>query len=163
MIHAPHEPSKSQIKKLIKNYSNSGLKTVILNDYESILSSTKKIIIVGEVGFLSDLYWLSIISYVGGGFSSGLHNIMEPAIASNPIVFGPRHHKFVEAKQSINLGGGFCINDSISLENIMKKLLSNKSLLEKSSKASFKLIKKNTGASKRIIDSILLIKMDFFY
>ena len=51
------------------------------------MSSTKKIIIVGEVGFLSDLYWLSIISYVGGGFSSGLHNIMEPAIASNPSCF----------------------------------------------------------------------------
>ena len=155
VIHAPHEPSKSQIKNLTKNYANYGLKPVILKDYESILSSTKKIIIVGEVGFLSDLYWLSLISYVGGGFSSGLHNIMEPAIASNPIVFGPRYHKFVEAKQSINLGGGFCAHDSIKLENVMEKLLSNKSLLLKSSKASFKLIEMNIGASKRIIDGLL--------
>ena len=44
------------------------------------------------------LYWLSIITYIGGGFSSGIHNIMEPAVASNPVVFGPRHQKFSEAE-----------------------------------------------------------------
>ena len=89
MIHAPHEPSKKQNKSIIKNYSKSGYESVILNDLESIKTSSKKIIIVGGVGFLADLYWLSTISYIGGGFSSGIHNIMEPAIASNPVVFGP--------------------------------------------------------------------------
>ena len=80
---------------------------------------------------------------------------MEPAIASNPVIFGPKHLKFIEAEQLISLGGGFCINDTISLENTMKTLLTNESLLIKSSKASFKLIKKNIGASKRIINGIL--------
>ena len=46
VIHAPHEPSKSQIKNLIKNYSNSGLKTVILNDYESICLLQKKLLLL---------------------------------------------------------------------------------------------------------------------
>ena len=128
---------------------------MILNNLESIQTSSKKIIIVGGVGFLADLYWLSTISYIGGGFSSGIHNIMEPAIASNPVIFGPKHLKFIEAKQSISFGGGYCINDTISLENIMKTLLTNESLLIKSSKASFKLIKKNIGASKKIINGIL--------
>ncbi|GIR30608.1 MAG: hypothetical protein CM15mP44_8910 [Candidatus Neomarinimicrobiota bacterium] len=38
------------------------------------------------------------------GFSSGIHNIMEPAVASNPVVFGPRHQKFSEAELIIKLG-----------------------------------------------------------
>ena len=76
-----------------------------------------------------------------GGFHQ-IHNIMEPAVASKPVIFGPKHLKFIEAKQSIILGGGYCINDTISFENIMKTLLTDKSLLIKSSKASFNLIKK---------------------
>ena len=155
VIHAPHEPCKKQTKSIIKNYSKLGYESVILDDLESIQTSSQKIIIVGRVGFLSDLYWLSTISYIGGGFSSGIHNIMEPAIASNPVVFGPKHLKFIEAEQSITLGGGYCVNDTVTLENTMKTLLLNKRLLIKSSKASFNLVKKNIGASKRIINCIL--------
>ena len=155
VIHAPHEPSKKYNENIIKNYSKSGYESVILNDLESVKTSSEKIIIVGAVGFLVDLYWLSTISYIGGGFSSGIHNIMEPAIASNPVVFGPNHLKFIEAEQVITLGGGYCVNDIVSLENTMKTLLTNESLLIKSSKASFNLIKKNIGASKKIINCIL--------
>ena len=154
VIHAPHEPSKKQTKSIKKNYSKSGYESVILNDLESVQFSSKKVIIVGVVGFLADLYRLSTISYIGGGFSSGIHNIMEPAVASKPVVFGPNHLKFIEAQQSIILGGGYCINDTISFENIIKTLLTDKSLLIKSSKASFNLVKNNLGASKKIINGI---------
>ncbi len=155
VIHAPHEPRKKQIKSIKKNYSKLGYESMILNDFKSIKTSSKKIIIVGEVGFLADLYWLSTISYIGGGFSSGIHNIMEPAIASNPIIFGPKHLKFIEAEQLIALGGGYYVNDTISLENTMKTLLTDENLLIESGKASFELIKKNIGASKGIINGIL--------
>ena len=90
----------------------------------SLPSSKKKIIIAGEVGFLSKLYWLSIITYIGGGFSSGIHNIMEPAVASNPVVFGPRHQKFSEAEVILKSGGGFCVYNSKTVESTFKKLLS---------------------------------------
>ena len=115
----------------------------------------KEIIIVGEVGFLSKLYWLSIITYIGGGFSSGIHNIMEPAVASNPVIFGPKYHKFIEADMILKLGGGFCVSDSNSIEMTFKKLLSDKPLLEKSGKASLNLVLNNIGSSERIINGIL--------
>ena len=70
-------------------------------------------------------------------------------------MLGPNHLKFIEAEQVITLGGGYCVNDIVSLENTMKTLLTNESLLIKSSKASFNLIKKNIGASKKIINCIL--------
>ena len=82
-------------------------------------------------------------------------HIMEPAVASNPVVFGPRHQKFSEAELILKLGGGFCVHDSNTVESIFKKLLSDKLLLEKSGKASFNLILNNIGSSERIINGIL--------
>ena len=156
IIRAPHEPSHNCINNIKDTYSKLGHDSIILKDLESIESSKKGIIIVGEVGFLSKLYWLSIITYIGGGFSSGIHNIMEPAVASNPVVFGPKHQKFNEAELILRLGGGFCVYDSISVENTFKKLLSDKPLLVKSGKASFNLILNNIGSSERIVNGILL-------
>ena len=156
IIHAPHEPSHNCIKNIKDTYSKLGHDSIILKDLKSIESSKKGIIIVGEIGFLSKLYWLSIITYIGGGFSSGIHNIMEPAVASNPVVFGPKHQKFNEAELILRLGGGFCVYDSNSVENTFKKLLSDKSLLEKSGKASLDLILNNIGSSERIINGIFL-------
>ena len=156
IIHAPHEPNHKQIKYIKDTYSKFGHDPVILKDLDSIESSTKEIIIVGEVGFLSKLYWLSIITYIGGGFSSGIHNIMEPAVASNPVIFGPKYHKFSEADMILKLGGGFCVSDSNSIEMTFKKLLSDKPLLEKSGKASLNLVLNNIGSSERIINGILL-------
>ena len=156
IIHAPHEPNHNCIKNIKDTYSKLGHDSIILKDLKSIESSKKGIIIVGEIGFLSKLYWLSIITYIGGGFSSGIHNIMEPAVASNPVVFGPKHQKFNEAELILRLGGGFCVYDTNSVENTFKKLLSDKSLLVKSGKASFNLILNNIGSSERIINGILL-------
>ena len=154
IIHAPHEPSHHYIKKIKNAYSKSGHDSIILKDIKSIESSKQEIIIVGEIGFLSKLYWLSIITYIGGGFTSGIHNIMEPAVASNPVIFGPKHQKFSEAELILNSGGGFCVRDINSVERAFKKLLSDKPLLEKSGKASLNLILNNIGSSERIINGI---------
>ena len=156
IIHAPHEPNHNYIRSIQDIYSKFGHDSIILEDLESIESSKEDIIIVGEVGFLSKLYWLSIITYIGGGFSSGIHNIMEPAVASNPVVFGPRHRKFSEAEFILKSGGGFCVGDSNSVESAFKKLLSDKPLLEISGKASLNLILNNIGSSERIINGIFL-------
>ena len=156
IIHAPHEPNHNCIRNIKDTYLKFGLDSIILEDLESIESSKEDIIIVGAVGFLSKLYWLSIITYIGGGFSSGIHNIMEPAVASNPVVFGPKHQKFSEAEFILKSGGGFCVYDSNTVQSTFKKLLSDKPLLEKSGKASLNLILKNTGSSEKIINGILL-------
>tara|TARA_B100000900_G_scaffold395343_1_gene393636 strand:+ start:237 stop:1511 length:1275 start_codon:yes stop_codon:yes gene_type:complete len=156
IIHAPHEPTNQYIKNIKDAYLKFGHDSIILKDLDSIESSKQEIIIVGEVGFLSKLYWLSIITYIGGGFSSGIHNVMEPAVASNPVIFGPKHHRFSEAQLILKLGGGFCISDSNTFESTSKKLLSNKTFLEESGKASLNLILNNIGSSERIINDILL-------
>ena len=45
--------------------------------------------IVDYVGILADLYKYSSLAYVGGGMGEkGLHNTLEPAYFSKPIIIG---------------------------------------------------------------------------
>ncbi|MEY2651551.1 MAG: hypothetical protein RLZZ321_644, partial [Bacteroidota bacterium] len=56
----------------------------------------------------------------GGGFSGSLHNILEPAAYGLPILFGPKHGKFPEAQQLIDLGFAKEVCNATELENGLK-------------------------------------------
>ena len=79
---------------------------------------------------------------------------MEPAIASNPVIFGPKYQKFNEAEQILKSGGGFCVQNSESIERIFSELLNSRDLLKKSGEASLNLITSNIGASDLVRDKI---------
>ena len=74
---------------------------------------------------LSRLYWQGQIAYVGGGHSTGVHNVMEPAVARLPVIFGPRYHNSHEAEELINNNGGFCVKDGQEFLSIIKNLISD--------------------------------------
>ena len=87
---------------------------------------------------LSGLYKYGNLAYIGGGFGSGIHNILEAVTFGLPVVFGPNYHKFNEAIDLINHNAAISISNyeelkaaieistnfdkSISL-NYIKKLL----------------------------------------
>ena len=53
---------------------------------------------------LSALYNYASISYVGGGMGEeGLHNTLEPAYFSKPIIIGKNYKKFDEATEMLSL------------------------------------------------------------
>lgn len=54
--------------------------------------------IVDKVGLLKDAYRFADIAYVGGGFTHGLHNVLEPFVYKLPLIFGPSYEKFPEAR-----------------------------------------------------------------
>ena len=87
-IWAPHDPSKKNIERIEDYFRSSDITTNRLgnNDVNKI---DGKVMIVDSIGRLSQLYWDAQIAYIGGGFSSGIHNVMEPAIARLPVFFGP--------------------------------------------------------------------------
>ena len=74
---------------------------------EATTDNIKKhsILIIDNIGMLSNIYQYANVSYIGGGFDSGIHNILEAAAFGCPTLFGPKHHKFKEAIDLIKLGG----------------------------------------------------------
>ena len=65
------------------------------------------------------------LSYIGGGFGKGIHNILEPAAFDTPIIFGPHYNKFNEAKDLIEIGGAKSIKNFNELQEAFSCFFSN--------------------------------------
>ncbi len=150
-ILAPHKIEKEKILGLTGSiskktvlFSNSNIETV--HDYD--------VLIIDNIGMLTKIYNYADIAYVGGGFSTGLHNTLEPAVFGIPVIIGPNYKGFKEAEELVEQKGILPIHDSWSLSEILKKLLSNPELLERTGKINTAYINKNKGASIQIMDHI---------
>ena len=65
------------------------------------------VLVIDSVGLLSSVYQYNNIVYVGGGFGIGIHNILEVATYSMPIVLGSNFTRFTEAVDLVPLGSAF--------------------------------------------------------
>ena len=114
-----------------------------------------RVCLVDSIGQLANLYWYGQIAYIGGGFSTGVHNVMEPAIARLPIFFGPRYNNSNEAEELIIDGGGFNIDSGTDLYLGVKNLFDIKTEFIKSSYASTNVVHRNLGSSTRVVRNII--------
>ena len=154
LLWAPHEPTKRNVARLEKYFSSKSVSTELLG-IKNPNEINSKVIIVDSVGRLSQLYWDAQIAYLGGGFSTGVHNMMEPAIARLPIFFGPKYHNFPEAIELIKVGGGFPIENGRDFSLGIKNLLDDNNLFLNASYAATDVIHRNLGSSTRIVRGII--------
>lgn len=83
--------------------------------------------IVDSFGELGLFYRLSSISFIGGSFKRGGHNLMEPAYFNNVIIFGPDMSNFQNiADDMIRNKAALQINDSSKLEEKVENFCSEK-------------------------------------
>lgn len=149
IIIAPHEIHREHIDQLKTIFPNAMLYSQLKAHSSQPITSSH--LIIDNIGMLSRLYHYATIAYVGGGFNKGIHNTLEPAVYGKPVLFGPNYKKFKEAIGLIETGGGACVNSNTELTSQLKKLLTNKDILESSSKNSFDFVKQNKGATQKIL------------
>ena len=154
LIWAPHEPNHQNIEKIKNYFISKSLSVELLGNKEPDNIDTK-VIIVDSVGRLSQLYWAGQIAYVGGGFSSGVHNVMEPAIARLPIFFGPKYDNFPEALELIKVNGASCIKDGNDFILGVNNLFKDNNYFLKASYAATDIIHRNLGSATRIVRGII--------
>lgn len=101
-IIAPHEVNRDHLEKMKQTF---GEKALFLSDIgmEQSIPYDKNLLIIDRIGILSVLYRYGSLAYIGGGFGSGIHNTLEPAVYGLPLIFGPRYSKFQEAVDFIDL------------------------------------------------------------
>ncbi len=155
ILWVPHEPSEKYVQSSIQKFEAQGYKPKIIQSKNTRKIRNSRVVILGVVGVLSKFYWQGQIAYIGGGFSSGIHNIMEPAIARIPVIFGPKYRKSHAAIELLKAGGGFSINNGIEFYDIMKILLNDKNRFLDASFAATKVIHDNIGSATRIVRSII--------
>ena len=109
---------------------------------------TSNILIIDSIGILSHIYSYGSIAYIGGGFGSGIHNILEAITFGLPVVFGPNYKKVNEAKGLINIKSAVSVKDYSQL----KKAFSTFKKFDNSIATNY--IKENSGATDIICNNI---------
>ena len=152
-IIAPHEIHKENINRILKKIKISKIAYSQANEKNI---KNKNVLIIDNIGMLSSIYKYGEISYVGGAFGKGLHNILEPATFGMAIFFGIKYKKFQEAIDLINLKAAFSIKNFENFEKKINEILENKNLLEESSRISKNYIIENLGGTKKILKKIAI-------
>ena len=140
-IIAPHE--MHHISLLQKQ---TGAQLFSTSNTENINSNN--VLIIDSIGILSSIYQYANIAYIGGGFGSGIHNILEAVTFGLPVIFGPNYQKFNEATKLIALGG------AKSISNYTELTLAIDSFANFDQTIATNYIKNSSGATEKILESL---------
>ena len=156
VIIVPHEVNDYYLNYYCSVLEDNDFSFKKINQYQNFNKFDEEYIIVNKVGFLSKLYAQSTIAYVGGGFSkSGIHNIIEPAAASNPVIFGSNflNSNKSDAESLIDFSGGFSV-DSYELFTEKINWLLDKNNYNNSSKNCKSFVAENSGSTEKILKEL---------
>jgi 3-deoxy-D-manno-octulosonic-acid transferase len=149
IIIAPHEIHKEHLQLVKLLFPNNVFYSLLTTGHAQ--SKTYNCLIIDNIGLLSRLYRYATITYVGGGFTNGIHNLPEAAVYGRPVLFGPNHKKFREAVELTESGGGISISSSDEFSAWLKKLLTDKKEYEHRCKHAAYYVHQKKGATEKII------------
>ncbi|MBE0392978.1 3-deoxy-D-manno-octulosonic acid transferase [Flavobacterium sp. PL0002] len=151
-IIAPHNIKEEQIT-LLKNSLHR--KTVLYSEMQGKNLADYDVFIIDTIGILTKIYSYADIAYVGGGFGNpGIHNLLEPATFSVPIVIGPNYSHFPEAIALVNIGGCMSINNQNELNNELNDLIINDAFRSEKGHICNTFVSMNKGATTIIMKNI---------
>lgn len=153
LIIAPHEIHREHllaIESMLKRPS------VRLSEAHEDDLATKDCLIIDSFGLLSSIYRYGQIAYIGGGFGTGIHNTLEAAVYGIPVLFGPKYHKFKEAKDLIAVGGGVSVADASAFRAKMDEWLTYREVLDAAGEAAGSFVSRHAGATDKILKEITL-------
>lgn len=116
---APHDLSARHLTQLGMTFPQA----VFYSKMKEASFSEASLMILDTIGHLSAAYQYGSVAFVGGGFSGSLHNILEPLAYGLPVMFGPKHEKFPEAQQFIDLGFAQVVSDEQDFETLLETSL----------------------------------------
>lgn len=150
-IIVPHEPTVIHLEALENQLSGkfTSIRFSYLNNYKN-----ERVIIIDSIGILLTLYTYADAAYVGGSFKQGIHNVLEPAVYGIPVLFGPKHENSQEAVYLTKIGGGITVNDKVEAYKNLRKIFSETAYRENLGKICADYVKKNIGATSKILDEI---------
>ena len=148
---APHTIKNKHVEEIIEAIKKpvarfSELENIAIEDYE--------VLIIDTIGILTKIYSYADLAYVGGGFVTGLHNTLEPAVFGIPVIIGPNFNGFAEAEELVQLGGVNSIKDLSQFNSLVNTYSENNEYRLKIGQINANYIQEKAGATKRIVDEL---------
>lgn len=154
LIIAPHVIGDDHMKQILGKLER---KTVRYTEATTENVVGAECLIIDCFGLLSSIYRYADVTYVGGGFGVGIHNVLEAAVWGKPVIFGPNNKNFQEAQGLLKAGGGFEITGYDDFVGVMRKLADDKAL-EQSRERAVGFVESLAGATRQIMKEV---KFDF--
>lgn len=151
LILAPHVISEEHLRQIEALFPES-IRYSALKD--SNATKAHQVLIIDNIGMLSQLYRYADVAYIGGGFGVGIHNILEAVTFGKPVLFGPNYHKFKEARDIIALDGGWSVSTADELMQRLAPLVADRKRLEEPSQVCLKYMQQNLGSTEKILSTI---------
>ncbi len=148
VVVAPHEVSQNRLAEIESSFSK--VACCRLSNYNTDINC--RILIIDNIGMLSNAYQYAHFAFVGGGFGTkGLHNILEPLAMGCFVITGPNNHlKFPEIKMAISAKAAAIVDDPAQLMVSIKELASTLNTKKKFSQSQ-RFIENNIGATEKIL------------
>ncbi|MDZ3817368.1 3-deoxy-D-manno-octulosonic acid transferase [Prevotella bivia] len=154
LIIAPHVIGEDHLKQIISLLKNK--KVVRYTQTTETDAANADVLIIDCFGLLSSIYRYGEVAYVGGGFGVGIHNVLEAAVWSIPVIFGPNNAHFAEAQGLKHSGGGFEIHNLEDFSKYIQRFEVETNFRLECGIAGGKYVAALAGASNKVLNNIQL-------
>lgn len=154
LIIAPHVIGEDHLKQIISFLKNK--KVVRYTQTTETDAANADVLIIDCFGLLSSIYRYGEVAYVGGGFGVGIHNVLEAAVWSIPVIFGPNNAHFAEAQGLKHNGGGFEIHNLEDFSKYIQRFEVETNFRLERGIAGGKYVAALAGASNKVLNNIQL-------
>ena len=150
----PHEPKITKIEAIEKTYEQKykNIRSIRFSEIQNY--NGENLIIVDSIGLLASLYKNAYISYVGGGFRTGLHNILEPVVFNVPVYFSNQNKNSDEDERVLEVECGKVVTDKKQFYRELRMVLKDESYRNKLSNNCKKIFEKTLGTADKIVNKL---------
>jgi 3-deoxy-D-manno-octulosonic-acid transferase len=129
LLLVPHDVSTLNIGRIYGAVKSLGVSVELLSEIENSKATARRehprVLIVDEMGRLSEFYGLADVAWVGGAVHNKIHNVLEPAAWGLPVLCGPRYQNSQEAERMRERGVLCVVNAAGELPERLDRSLKN--------------------------------------
>ena len=152
LILVPHEPTEEHVSEIKEIFSIYPIHLWSRGQKEEFAKA--RVLIVDEIGILSSLYAKANLAFVGGAFTTGVHNIMEPAAFGLPTFFGPRFHNYSTAIRFVEDKLAHSVRNSEELRLLIMPLLKEPDKAKELGMRAQNLLEQEAGAAQKCAELV---------
>jgi 3-deoxy-D-manno-octulosonic-acid transferase len=156
LVLAPRHPHR--IADVVAECEKMGLGIRLRSESEPCDESID-VFLLDTLGELRVFYAASDVAFVGGSLAPiGGHNVLEPAIAGVPVLFGPHMFNFADIACKLKeSGGGIEVKNVEELALWTGRLLTDECLRSEVGENGKRFVSSNQGAVDRIVEQLGLL------
>ena len=155
LVLVPHEPTPAHLLQLGRTLDAQRLDWKTFTGLQATPTEAPDVVVVDKVGLLANLYAVSALAFVGGGFGPGVHSVLEPAVHGLPVLFGKRMTNSAEAGLMLAEGFATTVASSEEIYEQLRRYGEDEALRQTHGEAARRFVQARLGASDRIAELVV--------